>query len=392
MRIILFTGKGGVGKTCISAATALKLANLGYKTIVMSADAAHSLSDSFEKKLGDKPQEIVPNLYGQEIDSNEKIEKYWGVLQEYIKGFFGAHGFEGVIAEELSAGPGVDELFSLMDIKRYEREGDYDVVIVDCAPTAGTIQLLSLPEVTKWYMEHLFPIQRQVVKLTRPITQRFIKFPIPTDDVYAAIELLYEKIDGMKEILTNEKKTSIRLVINPERMVIMEAQREYTYLSLFGFLVDCIIVNRVMPEAAAKDYFARWKEIQAGHLKEIDERFFPLPIFHVKWFEQEVVGLKFLERMAQEIYGDNDPIKMFYQERPISMKREENEYLMSLSLPFTEKEELDVWVKGESLIVKTPNYKRNILLPRSFWGLSILQASYENGRLNITFGHKEVKG
>lgn len=389
MRIILFTGKGGVGKTCISAATALRLANLGYKTIVMSADAAHSLSDSFSKKLGDEPVEIVKNLYGQEIDSNERIQKYWGPLTEYIEAFLGTHGFEGVAAEELSAGPGVDELFSLMNIKKYDRDGDYDVLIVDCAPTAGTIQLLSLPEISQWYMEHIFSIQRQVAKVTRPIAQKFVKFPIPTDNVYAAIELLYEKIDGMKETLTDEKKTSIRLVINPERMVIMEAQREYTYLSLFGFLVDCIIVNRVMPEAAAKDYFARWKEIQAEHLKEIDERFLDLPIFHVKWFEQEVVGLELLQRMAQEIYGENDPIKMFYQERPISMKREENRHLISISLPNTLKEELDVWVKGESLIVKTPNYKRNILLPRSFWGLPIQNASYKNGRLNIIFGDKE---
>jgi arsenite-transporting ATPase len=244
MRIILYTGKGGVGKTTISAATAVRCAELGHKTIVMSTDPAHSLADSLDCKIGVKPKKMSENLVAEEINVHEELKKNWGRIQTYIKKFLKSRGFEDLMAEEFAVFPGMEELFSLLKLREYAENESYEVAIIDCAPTASTVRMLSVPDVIRWYMDRFFDIERRIVKTVRPIAERITKVPFPTDDVYDSVEELFHKVEGMKDILTDSKKASIRLVFNPEKMVIKESQRAYSYLNLFGFTVDAVIANR----------------------------------------------------------------------------------------------------------------------------------------------------
>ncbi|HID26753.1 MAG TPA: ArsA family ATPase, partial [Methanosarcinales archaeon] len=248
MRVILFTGKGGVGKTSVSASTALMCSKLGYRTMVMSTDAAHSLSDSFDMNLTDKPTKITENLFGLEINPQHEIKENWGIIQEYITLFLSSRGINDVVAEELSVFPGMEELFSLIKIKRYNNSKEFDVVIVDCAPTGATLRLLSFPDIIKWYMKHLFNIERKTMKVIRPMANRILKVPLPTDEVYESIEDIYKNVEAFSNILSDTTKTTVRLVMNPEKMVIKETHRAFTYLCLYGISVDSIIVNKVLPE------------------------------------------------------------------------------------------------------------------------------------------------
>jgi arsenite-transporting ATPase len=391
VRIILFTGKGGVGKTSIAAATALRSAQLGYKTIVMSTDAAHSLGDSFDIPVGSKPVKITNNLDAQEIDVYAELNANWGQIQEFIKDFLSRRGFDNLVAEELAIFPGMEELFSLVRIKNYYEKESYDVVIVDCAPTGGTIQMLSFPDIAKWYIRKIFPIQRNVARVARPVAKSVANIQLPTDEVFASIKKLYTTIEGMREILTNKRQASIRLVLNPEKMVIKEAQRAYTYLNLFDFLVDAIIVNRVLPEEVNDSYFDRWQLVQQTHLQEIKTSFEPLPILKVKLFEEEVIGIEGLSQMADELYKDSDPIKLLYKDKPIKITQRNGNYLLSIKLPFVSKKNLNMWVHGEELIIKADNYKRNVVLPRTLAKLNLEEAKFEKEKLLINFKKEGVR-
>jgi len=261
---ILVAGEGGVGKTTLSAATALLSAKKGHKTLVISTDAAHSLSDSFEVPLANATTKIAPNLYGREVNALEEIEKKWGDIKAYLTEFFASQGINSIEAEELSVFPGMEELFSLMEIRNYRKTNEYDVIIVDCAPTGDTLRLLSAPEITNWYLKHIFPIQRTAARAVRPVASRILPFPFPGDNIFEAMKKLTLQLAEMKEILEDAKRTSIRLIINPEKMVIKEAQRAYTFFNLFGFSVDLIIVNRMIPDQVEDPYFLEWKTIQIG--------------------------------------------------------------------------------------------------------------------------------
>jgi arsenite-transporting ATPase len=385
MRTILFTGKGGVGKTTLAAATALFAARRGHRTLIISTDAAHSLSDSFEERLGNTPKKIVANLFGQEINALEEIENKWGEIKSYLNALFSSQGLDTVEAEELSVFPGMEELFSLMEIRRYNKTCEYDVIVVDCAPTADTLRLLSAPEITGWYLKHIFPIQRTAAKAVRPVANRLLPFPFPEDAVFAAMKRLTTQLAEMKEILEDEKKTSIRLVINPEKMVVKEAQRAYTFFSLFGYTVDLIIVNRVLPPAVEDPYFDRWKELQEIYLRMIRESFSPIPIVSAQLQSQEIVGATLLEQMARGVYGDEDPAQLYFSQRPIRIKKEDGRFVLSLHLPFVEKSEVDLSQKGEELIVKVGPIKRNILLPRVLVDRRIGGARFEKEMLKIAF-------
>jgi len=385
MRIILFTGKGGVGKTTLSAATALLSAKKGYKTLVISTDAAHSLSDSFEIQLSNQPKRIAPHLYGQEIDTLEQIEKKWGEIKSYLTQLFASQGIGTIEAEEMSIFPGMEELFSLMEIRNYNKKSDYDVIIVDCAPTGDTLRLLSAPEITNWYLKHIFPIQRTAAKAVRPVASRIFPFPFPEDKVFGAMKRLTSQLAEMKEILEDNKKTSIRLVINPEKMVIKETQRSFTFFNLFGYAVDLIIVNRMIPQKVQDLYFKKWKTIQATYQQMIKECFAPIPIFSIELFSQEVVGTELLYKLAKKVYGEKDPSQIFFSQRPIIIERKDWGFDLSLNLPFVKKKDLDLFQKGEELHIKVGNYKRNILLPQSLLNYSVKEAKFEKERLIISF-------
>ncbi len=386
MRIILYTGKGGVGKTTISAATAVRCAELGHNTIVMSTDPAHSLADSLNCKIGGKPKKITENLTAEEINVNDELKVNWGRIQKYITKFLKSRGFEDLMAEEFAVLPGMEELFSLLKLKSYAENESYDVAIIDCAPTASTVRMLSMPDVIRWYMDKFFDIERRIIKTVRPIAERIAKIPLPTDDVYDSVEDLFHKVEGMKDVLTDSKNASIRLVFNPEKMVIKESQRAYCYLNLFGFTVDSVIANRVYPDEISDHYFDRWRESQKKYLAEARNIFDPLPIFEGKLFDREMVGRKLLHSLADDIFGETDPAQVFHAAPPIKMKQLGSKYVMSIHLPGAQKKDLNIWAAGDELIIEVGNYRRNILLPRSLAQREVVEAKFRGDDLNIVFG------
>jgi arsenite-transporting ATPase len=385
MRTILFTGKGGVGKTTISAATGILASQYGHRTIIISADAAHSLSDVLEIELSDFPRKITKNLYAQEIDVQREIEKNWGTIQEYLTKFFNSQGINNIEADEMSIFPGMEELFSLMQIRKYHDDKKFDLIIIDCAPTGDTLRLLSAPEITNWYLKHIFPIQRTAAKAIRPVASRVLPFPFPSDDVFESIKIITSQIQGLNDILRDSGNSTIRLIVNPEKMVIKEAQRAFTYFNLFNYSVDLIIVNKKIPETVKDPFFKQWKIIQTEHRKTISERFFPIPIRELNLFEEEVVGIKQLEKIGRILYENEDPTNIFYSEKPFKIEKNGNVYNFSINLPFVKKEEIDLYQKGEELIIKAGKYKRNILLPRVLINLKIKEAKFKDHTLSILF-------
>lgn len=392
MRFILFTGKGGVGKTTIAAATAVRCAQLGYPTLIISTDAAHSLQDSFEVEIRDEETAICQNLYGLEIDINEEIKRNWGPIQGFIEQFLKYRGFDNIIADELAVFPGMEEVFSLIKLKDYYVKGTFEVVVIDCAPTGDTLRLLAAPDIAKWYMEKIFNIERIVLKAVRPVAKRFVDMPLPTDDVFDTMEGLYNNLIGMKEVLTDQDISTIRLVINPEKMVIKESQKAYTYLNLFGYSVDAVVANRVLPPEIQDPFYEKWKHIQKLYLEEAAESFQPLPIITSQLWDQEIVGLRLLSLLAEHIYNNDDPTKIFFQERVMEIEEANGEYQLTVKLPFATKEELSMWIKGDELILRFKNYKRNIFLPRVLSSLKLKGAKLDGKALKIRFGGNDHEG
>ena len=385
MRTILFTGKGGVGKTSIAAATGVKASKFGHKTLVVSTDPAHSLADSFNIPLGKKPVKIRKNLYGEELDPQQKMEENWGVIKDYMTRLFNWRGIEAVEAEELAIFPGMEELFSLLEVKKWDDDGTFDVVILDCAPTGSTLRLLSFPEIMDWYMQRVFHIERKAAKLIRPVASRLTTLPLPGDNIFDAVEMLYENLAKMKEILADVERSSVRLVLNPEKMVIAESRRAFTYLSLFGYPIDAVIVNRLMSKEITDPFFDRWKKAQQEHLEEIETSFVSLPIFTSHLFDQEIYGLELLGQLGEDIYGDKDPADLFYQGIPVEIGKDNKTYYLLINLPFSSKSDVEVLKKQNELIVKVGNYKRNILLPLSLANKEPKRAKLEKEKLKIEF-------
>ena len=294
MRILLYTGKGGVGKTSISAASALRCAELGYRTAVLSTDPAHSLGDSFDRRIGNQLTELAPNLWGQEIDLLNQMDQYWGAVQGYLNALFAWQGMDSLVAEETAVLPGMEELASLMQITALADSGNYDVIIIDAAPTGSTLQLLSFPDMARWYIEKIYPFHRKAVQMARPVMRRMTDMPMPDDDIFDSIEELVVFLERMSQLLSDGNISSVRVVLNPEKMVVKEAQRAYTYLNLYGYTVDAVVCNRVFPRDLSDSYFDIWKSAQAQNLQLVHECFQPLPIFEVPLFDQEVTGITML--------------------------------------------------------------------------------------------------
>lgn len=388
MRILLYSGKGGVGKTSLAAATAVLAAKAGKRTLVVSTDSAHSLADALALPVGPDPTRVAPNLDALEVDVGQELNRHWGVIHEWLTRFMSFKGVADAVAEELAILPGMEELFSLLRVKRFADSAAYDLVVIDCAPTGETIRMLSVPEVLNFYFTRIFPIQRKVVRSVRPVAQRMTDLPIPSDDVFAAVKLLFEQMQGLGPLLQDPRRSSIRLVFNPERMVIKESQRLYTYLSLFGFPVDAVIANRVLPKEARSPYFDRWFQAQAEHLAEARRLFDPLPFYEARLFDREMLGLERLEELGRHVFGERDPSAVLYEERPIEVRRLGKNSALYIKLPFAEKERLQVFTHGEELVVQVDNQRRNLALPRSLCARPLLSAAFEEQRLKVVFGPK----
>lgn len=391
MRIILVTGKGGVGKTTVSAATAIKAADLGYSTLVMSTDPAHSLADAFDMPLGDMPTPVVPNLDAQQIDSRQRLEESWGEVRDHLTELFDWSGLKGIEAEELTVFPGMDELFSLATVRDHARSDVYDLIVVDCAPTAETLRLLSLPEVMSWYMDKMFPIGRRVARVVRPVISKVSTIPIANEAVFDAVARFYDRLDGIREILSDSDVTTARLVMNPEKMVISEARRTYTYLSLFGYAVDSAIVNRVLPDTVSDPYFARWREIQAGHLKDIHEGFAGTDIRELRLFEEEMVGPELLRVVAEELYGDTDPTHKLSEAQPLRIESADagGDVELIMSVPFVERTDVDLMRHGDEVFITIGPHRRSLMLPDSLQRRTIRSARIHEGELRIVFTLEE---
>jgi arsenite-transporting ATPase len=388
MRVLLFTGKGGVGKTTVAAATAVRSAATGQRTLVMSTDPAHSLGDSFELEIGSDPTQISDLLWAQQIDAQERLEDNWREIQDYMIQLMNWAGTETIQAEELTVLPGLDEIFALIDVKTHVESGNYDVLIVDCAPTAETLRLLSLPDVMQWYIERIFPVERRIVKTVRPIMSRMTTLPIAGDRVFDAIERLHRNLDAVKKILTDETTSSVRLVVNLERMVIAEARRTYTYLGLFGYRVDAVVVNRVLPPDVTDPYFGKWKDIQAEHLATVRESFEPVPILSARLFDREMVGVSLLEEMGSEVYGGLDAAEILYRDEPIRVRKRGTGYVMQIRLPFASRDDMDIHRRGEELFVRVGAYKRNLILPQTLKRMTVREANFAGDQLEILFGRE----
>jgi len=389
MRIILYSGKGGVGKTSLSAATAVRSAALGRRTLVVSTDAAHSLADALAVKVNNVPTRIAPKLDALEIDVNHELATHWGVIQDFLTRFMTFQGVGEAVAEEMAILPGMEELFSLLKVKGHADSGQYDVIVIDTAPTGETIRMLGVPEILNFYFKRIFPIHRTVLKSVRPVAKRMTDMPLPSDDVMKAVKSIYEELEGMGPMLQDPKQSSIRIVLNPERMVINESQRLYTYLGLFGFPVDAVVANRVLPPEARSPYFDKWFGIQAGHLAEARKNFDPLPFFEARLFDREMVGLPLLAEFATDVFGDRDPTQVFFRERPIEVKKEKSGYALYIRLPFAEKDKIQVWAQGDELVVQVDNQRRHVVLPRTLASRRLLGAAFAEQRLRVAFGDKE---
>ncbi|MFH1614543.1 MAG: ArsA family ATPase [Planctomycetota bacterium] len=386
MRTILFTGKGGVGKTTVAAATALKTAELGHKTLVISTDPAHSLADAFRVQLGNSPVKISENIWGQEINVLEEIAINWKTIQDYIASVIKSRGIDEIIAEEMAVLPGLDELFALLEIYKANQTGKYDCLIVDCAPTGQTLRLTSLPDVARWWMQKIFPVERKIAKTLRAMKKTTIMtIPIPEDEVYASIQRFFNDIGELKELLTDPEKTSIRLVLNPEKIVVEETQRAYTYLNLYGYSVDCIIVNRILPDVVADSYFVNWHKTQDRELAKIETAFLPLPILKSDLMRSEILGSSSLAQLAKHIYGADDPMKIYYRGKPQRITREGKCYTLILKVPLVKKADLEILKNEDQITIKIGNYRREIILPSALALLDIKRAKLESNELKITF-------
>lgn len=391
MRVIVHTGKGGVGKTSISAATALRCAEMGLKTIVISTDTAHSLGDSLETSIGPEPSEIYPNLWAQEVDTRYSMDKYWGRIQRYLTSILAKSGAEDIVAEEVTILPGLEEGAHLLWINQYVQSGAYDVLVVDAAPTAETLRLLSLPDVTRWWFDKIVTIAQGASKFLRPIGKLVGKGSesIPDDSAWAAVRQLFDTLDKVRDLLTDPDISSMRLVVNPEKMVIKETQRTYTYLNLYGYAVDSIICNRIIPDEVTDPYFAMWKSDQRDNIAYIGEAFGALPLLRAPLFGREMSGMDSLRRLGDHLYADTNPAQKMFSGKTHRIEQvTKDSFKLSVPLPFASKKDLDIYRSRDELTLRVGPYRRNIVLPHTLWDLEVTDARFEESTLVLQFAQQ----
>ena len=392
MRILLYAGKGGVGKTCVAGATGIIAAQMGLKTLVMSLDPAHSLSDAFDldRTLMDKnrgqPIEAGEGLWVQELDVHEEINNYWSEVHSYISVLLNTSGIDDVLAEELAVFPGMEELSSLLYINKYVQEETYDLIILDCAPTAESIRFISMPTALEWYMKKVFRLERKIFGVVRPVARRMVDIPLPEDEYFANIESLYARLRGVDQLLTDPDVTSVRLVTNPEKMVLRETQRAFMFFSLHQTSIDAIVINRVFPSGVDDTYVRLWGNNQQKYMDLAETYFHPLPIFKAPLYDSEILGYDKLLEFGQSLYQGQDPTQIFFKQRPYEFARIDGRNLVRLHVPFITKKEIDLSKIGDELIIKVGNFKKNIVLPRAYAILEPSSARLEEDYLLIEFG------
>lgn len=391
MRILLFSGKGGVGKTSVAAATGVRLAEMGYRTLVMSVDPAHSLADAFDLDGGglfhrqtSDPLSIGKNLEIFEVNIQKEIKRHWREISAYITSVLRTSGLSEVEAEEMAIFPGMEELSAMMYVNQYRREARYDLILLDCAPTAESLRFVSMPTTLDWYMKHVFPLQRGILKAVRPIANRVAPVELPSDRYFANVQSLFDKIEGIDTLMEDPAITSVRLVTNAEKMVVRETQRAFVYFSLHGLTVDEVIVNRVLPEEARGGWFEGWHASQQRFLGEVEAYFAPVPVRRLPLFQHEVLGYERLREVARALYPEGtDPAAVTRTDRPYTFTKSENRYEVRLRVPFTEKAEVGLFMKGDELVVEVGTLRRHIGLPTSMAGLKPSRARLEGGVLVV---------
>ena len=383
-RTILYTGKGGVGKTSVAACTARGCAAAGMRTLVISTDPAHSLAESLGAELGADPVKAGDNLWGQEVKAQDEMERHWSGVQEWLGELLIERGVDRISAEELTVPPGGDELFALLRLQSHNESGEWDVVIVDCAPTGETLRLLSFPDVARWWIEKVFPFERQILAAARPIARSLLDISLPSRAVFADIERLSQNLIAMNEILRDRTRSTIRLVMNPDKMVIGEAMRTFTYLNLYGYLTDAVIVNRIFPDGVG-EYFAAWRRVQQEHLELVHSAFAPVPVLCAPYFEQEVVGPGMLDRLQGELFADTDPAAVLHDALAQELEVLEDGASLRLDLPFAEKGDISLKKIGLELVVGVDGQRRTIMLPPAMAAMRPAAATFEDGALQIRF-------
>jgi len=384
-RTILYTGKGGVGKTSVAAATARRCAAGGLRTVVMSTDPAHSLSDSLGAELGSDPTEIAPCLFGQEVQAQEEMERHWHAVSEWAGELLTERGVDRISAEELTVPPGMDELFSLLQIKRHHDSGEFDVVVVDCAPTGETLRLLSFPDVCSWWLEKVFPFRSKLVAAARPLARTVLDMSLPSEAVFEDVERLANNLVAMNAILRDRSAMSVRLVLNPDRMVVKEAMRTFTYLNLYGYLTDAVVVNRVLPEEAGGGYFADWRRVQQENMELVRSGFAPVPILTAAHLPHEVMGPETLDELGEELFDGVAANEVLHGDLSRELTTDEDSATLRLPLPFAERGDIDLKKAGLEVIVRVGGQKRTIILPPALAGYETSGASFKDGALEVVF-------
>lgn len=383
-RILLYTGKGGVGKTSIAAATAVLCAERGLRTIVLSTDIAHSLADAFDVPLGPEPTRIAKNLDGQEPDVYYNISRYWRTIQNYVTELFAWRGLDEVMAEEMTVLPGMDELGNLLWITDHVDSGKYDVIVVDAAPTGETLRLLSLPDASRWWIERIAPIGRRVSRLGRPMLERVLGIPIPRDEVFAAADRLLDRLAEVHRLLSDPDRTSVRITLALDKLSVAEARRSFTYFHLFGYPSDLVIANRVLPENSGP-FFEKLRKAQQGYLPLVAQEFGPVPVRTVPQFDHEMVGVDRLREIGVALFGDGDPTAVHYRGEPYRVSREDGLYVLQVELPFTHKGELQLTRRSDELVLSVGGWRRTLLLPRALLNAPTKGAKMDGSTLRIQF-------
>ena len=384
MRILLFTGKGGVGKSTVAAGTAALAAASGHRTLVLSTDPAHSLADAFGAHVGPEPTRVAEGLFVQQVDAQLRFEQSWSEIQRYLLSVLDVAGVDPLAAEELTVIPGAEEVLALLELRLHALSGDWDVIVVDCAPTAETLRLLALPEALGWYMHRVLPVERRVVKALKPVLTRAAGVPMPGDSVFDAVERLHAELDEVQALLSGPG-ASVRLVLTPENVVLAEARRSYTTLSLYGYRVDGVIANRVFPDGGSDDWRAGWVTAQDRVLTEVAQSFAGLPVWRSLYRAGEPVGVTTLTDLARELYDGADPLAAPGGEGPFRVTRNTRGAVLGLALPNVTRAEVDLARHGDDLVVTVGSYRRLLTLPAGLSRHRIAGARVDDGELQVRF-------